>query len=639
MLSRLSIAFRINLLLVLAAFGMLVCAGIGLWALRTQMLEEKRVQLSYLMDLVLNDALGDMNREGGATTESGRAAFLENLKEAKFGDSPVNFFFAYDYDGVVVWHPDPSKRGVNRSNVVYPNGVKMVPKSIEIAKSGPLGGFLEYEGPDNRGKFGPKLSHFRNVPELKLAVGVGAHIEDVDAAFLDRLHLMAWLFAFAMLATGLLGAGISRSIGGPLSNAVRKITRLANGDLDIASAHAHDKSELGEVDRALDVLRANAIEQRALQERVREQNKLLIEGHKKSEERWRQFVDQAPIAMLMLDRNMVHLACSRRWMEVHRLEDGSIGRYHYDVFAQIPEHWKEAHRRGMAGETVSADEEQFVRPDGLIQWLRWEVRPWLTADQDGTIGGITIMTEDVTDRVLAERALRESEMRMRLAQEAARAGAWEWRLADNSLQLSDSLWNLYDLQTPEGWKPSIEGWVSIMHPADRERVNATVMGAVALGHDYEAQWRLNLPEGEPERWFLTRGRPIADQSGSPDRYFGVVIEITEHKLAENALRVSEERQTFLLTLNDALRFLDEPTEAIGIAAKMLGQKLNASQVIYVKTDETEERVSITHEWNDGVAPAAFVIDRFDDFDAPFIEDLRSGKTVAVGDVRSRLCKP
>ncbi len=57
----------------------------------------------------------------------------------------------------------------------------------------------------------------------------------------------------------------------------------------------------------------------------------------------------------------------------------------------------------------------------------------------------------------------------------------------------------------------------------------------------EFQWRFNVPEGEPERWFLSRGRPIGDKNGALDRYFGVVIDITEQKQMEGALRESEMR--------------------------------------------------------------------------------------------------
>jgi PAS domain S-box-containing protein len=58
----------------------------------------------------------------------------------------------------------------------------------------------------------------------------------------------------------------------------------------------------------------------------------------------------------------------------------------------------------MTGETVRSEEDAFPRADGQIQWVRWEMRPWLTGDQ--TVGGITIMAEDVTARVEAARALR-----------------------------------------------------------------------------------------------------------------------------------------------------------------------------------------------------------------------------------------
>ncbi|HWJ18723.1 MAG TPA: PAS domain S-box protein, partial [Geobacterales bacterium] len=268
--------------------------------------------------------------------------------------------------------------------------------------------------------------------------------------------------------------------------------------------------------------------------------KKAAETLRQSEERLRLFVEQAPAAIAMFDRNMRYMACSDRWLPVHgRTEQSVIGRSHYEVFPEIPEGWKEVHRRGMAGEVVCSEEDAFPRADGRTQWVRWELRPWLTGDQ--TVGGITIMAEDVTERVEAVRALRENELRTRLAQEAAKVGTWELRLADNLSQWSQNIWGLYGLK-PGHCTPSFESWTSSIHPDDRERNTKSLREAVAIGREYEVQWRVNLPEGEPERWLLSRGRPVTDANGVPERYIGVVIDITEQKRAEEALQKAEERE-------------------------------------------------------------------------------------------------
>jgi PAS domain S-box-containing protein len=93
-----------------------------------------------------------------------------------------------------------------------------------------------------------------------------------------------------------------------------------------------------------------------------------------------------PAALAMFDREMRYLEVSRRWRDDYFLGDQDvIGRSHYDVFPEIPAYWREMHRRGLAGETLSADEDAFERLDGSVQWLRWELRPWREAD--GTVGG------------------------------------------------------------------------------------------------------------------------------------------------------------------------------------------------------------------------------------------------------------
>lgn len=86
---------------------------------------------------------------------------------------------------------------------------------------------------------------------------------------------------------------------------------------------------------------------------------------------------------------------------------------HYDVFPEIPERWKEAHRRGLAGEVVREERDSFIRVDGTRQWLRWEIRPWYEAS--GKIGGIAIFTEDITEQHQAQQHLQQSEQRFRVA--------------------------------------------------------------------------------------------------------------------------------------------------------------------------------------------------------------------------------
>ncbi len=126
---------------------------------------------------------------------------------------------------------------------------------------------------------------------------------------------------------------------------------------------------------------------------------------RQSQENLRLFVDHAPAAVAMFDRQMRYLITSQRWLDDFGLGDRNIiGLSHYDVFPELPERWKEAHRRCLAGEVLGTAEDSFVRPDGRIDWLRWELLPWHTVS--GAIGGLMIFTEDITERRQSEQALR-----------------------------------------------------------------------------------------------------------------------------------------------------------------------------------------------------------------------------------------
>lgn len=104
------------------------------------------------------------------------------------------------------------------------------------------------------------------------------------------------------------------------------------------------------------------------------------------------------------DRNMNYLYVSKRYLEQYNIHDRNIiGKNHYDVFPDLPDRWKEVHKRALQGEIFSEDRDPFVREDKSVNWTRWECRPWY--DYDNSIGGIIIYTEVINSQVELEEQL------------------------------------------------------------------------------------------------------------------------------------------------------------------------------------------------------------------------------------------
>ncbi|NMW20890.1 MAG: PAS domain S-box protein [Chlorobiaceae bacterium] len=148
---------------------------------------------------------------------------------------------------------------------------------------------------------------------------------------------------------------------------------------------------------------------------------------------------------------------------------------------------------------------------------------------------------EIQQEILAQSRyeIENSLAKFNLALEAASAGVWEWELKTNELFWSDNLWNLSGLKR-RGEKPTFKLWENTIHPDDRELVIQSVTAAVKDKTELNFEYRLCYPDGSVH-WNMSRGRPLHNDKEEVDRYIGTVIDITERKLADEALKKYKER--------------------------------------------------------------------------------------------------
>jgi PAS domain S-box-containing protein len=242
----------------------------------------------------------------------------------------------------------------------------------------------------------------------------------------------------------------------------------------------------------------------------------------------------------------------------------------------------------------------------------------------GTLVGASIIARDVTDRKRAERALRDSQERLRLALSGGSMGTWTRELdASNRVEWSPELEAIYGLE-PGEFSGSEEEFFQFIHPEDRERVGRAVLEAIEKRSDYEVEFRFS-PKGGGLHWMIGRGRAIYDAEGRPVRIGGVGVDITARKLAEQALR-------FLADASTALSALGDPKVTLGeVARQAVGFFADACLVDLVSENGPIERIVSVHSDPAKEALLERIQERF-----PLSWEDPSGSVRVLGSGRSRI---
>jgi two-component system, NtrC family, sensor kinase len=177
----------------------------------------------------------------------------------------------------------------------------------------------------------------------------------------------------------------------------------------------------------------------------------------------------------------------------------------------------------------------FTRPEDRVRGFEQGADAYMSQPIDPSEFVATIRS--LLRMVDAERQLRDSQERFDLAQRKVRLGSWEWNITADEMIWSNSLASLHGIQNA-GCFASFEQWLQLVHADDQESVRLAAKAALAGERDYDVEFRSIRPDGKAN-WIAARGALFRDNDGRPNRMVGISLDVTNRKLAEEALKESQ----------------------------------------------------------------------------------------------------
>ena len=272
-------------------------------------------------------------------------------------------------------------------------------------------------------------------------------------------------------------------------------------------------------------------DRKRMENRLRESRQLL-----------RDILDTVPVRVFWKDRDSRYLGCNIPFAHDAGMEKPGdlIGKSDYELG------WKEQAQAHVADDQQVMEkgilklgyEEPQTTPDGDITWLRTSKVPMRNAE--GNIIGILGTYEDITEQKRVSHALHINAERLSLSLKAGRIGIWELWPFKKKIFYNESWFTILGY-SPDEFPQHYNTWSRLLHPDDVTYAESYVNANILTGRDFDLQFRMKSKSGE-WRWIQAYGYVVErTKTGKAEHITGTHTDITERKLAELALRESEER--------------------------------------------------------------------------------------------------
>lgn len=215
------------------------------------------------------------------------------------------------------------------------------------------------------------------------------------------------------------------------------------------------------------------------------------------------------------------------------------------------------------------------RKDGRPFWNELRISP--VHDPRGALTHFIGVQTDITDRVQSEAALKESEARLRLALTAASMGVCNWNIQTGKITWSEEVESIFGL-APGSFPGTYEAFVNCIHPEDYYRVSQALARVVEVGGELKIEHRILRPDGSVG-WVASIGAILRDEIGSGVQMTGAIMDISDRKHTEEALRQQFLKERLVSGIAQRIRQSLNLEEVLNTAVTEVRQFLQTDRVL------------------------------------------------------------
>ena len=239
--------------------GLLIVAGIGVYQLRAEQLQDRREKLQSLIEVAVNIMKSENEQAtAGAITVEQAQTNAKNIIRALRYESK-EYFFIVDKQSVFIVHGvNPKLEGQNFYDKTDSDGVPYIRRMVEVAAKG--GGFVAYRFPKpGSDDIAAKLSYAAPFEPWGWTVGSGVYMDDLNADFIQASLVSGGIVLAVVICIGILsrmlGANIRRQLGGEPAETAAIVHQVASGNLTVNVGNASPESLLGGLGAMIAALR------------------------------------------------------------------------------------------------------------------------------------------------------------------------------------------------------------------------------------------------------------------------------------------------------------------------------------------------------------------------------------------------